>query len=286
MADNNWLDVKGYSNNWGFKTENSEKLIYRIINSQTVKDDIIIDFFSGSGTTAAVSHKLGKKWIGVEMGQHFDYITKYRLINVLGGDQSGISKEANYSFGGIFKYVVLESYEDTLNNLVLKQTDSQQAALEVNTKFKEGYMLNYMLDVETEGSLLTMEWFEDPFNNYLNITKNNETKPVKVDLIETFNYLIGLTVINYALPKDGFRVVTGVNRENERILVVWRDCKKHNGEALNQFLLKSKYNPLDGEFDRIYVNGDNNVENIKTGDERWKVVLIEEEFKKRMFDYQ
>lgn len=54
--------------------------------------------------------------------------------------------------------------------------------------------------------------------------------------------------------------------------------------VLNQFLEKSKYNPLDAEFDRIYVNGDNNVENLKTGDERWKVVLIEEEFGKRMFE--
>jgi adenine-specific DNA-methyltransferase len=53
---------------------------------------------------------------------------------------------------------------------------------------------------------------------------------------------------------------------------------------LNQFLEKSKYNPLDSEYDRIYVNGHNNVENLKTGDERWKVVLIEEEFGKRMFE--
>ncbi|MCC6550626.1 MAG: site-specific DNA-methyltransferase [Ignavibacteriaceae bacterium] len=267
-----------------------EDCIYGILN---YADGIILDYFAGSGTTAHAVINLNRndngkrKYILVEMGEYFDTVTKPRVQKVIYSkdwkDGKPVSREG---ISHCFKYMTLESYEDTLNNLVLKQTDSQQAALEVNTKFKEGYMLNYMLDFETEGSLLTMEWFEDPFNNYLNITKNNETKPVKVDLIETFNYLIGLTVINYALPKDGFRVVTGVNRENERILVVWRDCKKHNGEALNQFLLKSKYNPLDGEFDRIYVNGDNNVENIKTGDERWKVVLIEEEFKKRMFDYQ
>ena len=58
----------------------------------------------------------------------------------------------------------------------------------------------------------------------------------------------------------------------------------YNNEALNAFQSKSKYNPLDNEFDCIYVNGDNNVENLKMGEERWKVVLIEEEFKKRMFE--
>ena len=70
----------------------------------------------------------------------------------------------------------------------------------------------------------------------------------------------------------------------ENILVIWRDCTQHDNIALNNFLEKSKYNPLDTEYDRIFVNGDNNVENLKTGDEKWKVVLIEEEFKKRMFE--
>jgi adenine-specific DNA-methyltransferase len=183
-----------------------------------------------------------------------------------------------------FKYMRLESYEDTLNNLALKQTVTQQKALEMNPTFKEGYMLNYMLDVEAKESLLNLEWFVNPFNCYLNITKNNELQPTKVDLVETFNYLIGLVVESYAVPKEGYVVVTGKNLAGESILVVWRDCIQHNSTALNQFLEKSKYNPLDSEYDRIYVNGDNNVENLKTGDERWKVVLIEEEFGKRMFE--
>jgi adenine-specific DNA-methyltransferase len=181
-----------------------------------------------------------------------------------------------------FKYIRLESYEDTLNNLALKQTATQQKALEMNPTFKEGYMLNYMLDVEAKESLLNLERFVNPFNCYLNITKNNELQPTKVDLVETFNYLIGLVVENYAVPKEGYVVVTGKNLAGESILVVWRDCIQHNRSALNQFLEKSKYNPLDSEYDRIYVNGDNNVENLKTGDERWKVVLIEEEFGKEI----
>ena len=141
-----------------------------------------------------------------------------------------------------------------------------------------------MLDVETQDSLLNLEWFIDPFNCYLNITKNNEMKPTKVDLVETFNYLIGLVVENYAVPKDGYVVITGKNLAGEKILIVWRDCNKHDNQSLNEFLTKSKYNPLDSEFNRIYVNGDNNVENLKVGEERWKVILIEEEFHLRMFE--
>lgn len=284
MADNNWLDIKGYANNWGFRTENSEVLLRRVIESQTEEGEFVIDYFDGSGTSTAVAHKLGRKWIGIEMGQHFDYVTKVRMIKVIGGDKSGISKEVGYDFGGCFKYVKLENYEDTLNNLSLKPTETQQKAIELNPTFKEGYMLNYMLDVEAKDSLLNLEWFVNPFNCYLNITKNNELQPTKVDLIETFNYLIGLVVESYAVPKEGYVVVIGKNLAGERILVVWRDCNQHNSTSLNQFLEKSKYNPLDTEYDRIYVNGDNNVENLKIGDERWKVVLIEEEFGKRMFE--
>jgi adenine-specific DNA-methyltransferase len=255
------------------------------------KNELILDYFAGSGTTGHSVINLNRddngsrKYILVEMGTYFDTVTKPRIQKVI------YSKDWKYgkpvSREGIshcFKYIRLESYEDTLNNLALQQTEIQQQALVMNPAFKEGYMLNYMLDVEAKESLLNLKWFVNPFNCYLNITKNNELQPTKVDLVETFNYLIGLVVENYAVPKEGYMVVTGKNLAGDKILVLWRDCTQHNSTALNQFLEKSKYNPLDTEYDRIYVNGDNNVENLKTGDERWKVVLIEEEFGKRMFE--
>ncbi len=252
---------------------------------------LVLDYFSGSGTTGHAVINLNRidqgerKFILVEMGEYFENITKPRIQKVIySKDWSEGKPLSRQGISHCFKYMRLESYEDTLNNLALKQTETQQRALELNPTFKEGYMLNYMLDVEANDSLLNLEWFVNPFNCYLNITKNNELQPTKVDLVETFNYLIGLVVENYAVPKDGYVVVTGKNLAGESILVVWRDCTQHNSSALNQILEKSKYNPLDSEYDRIYVNGDNNVENLKTGDERWKVVLIEEEFGKRMFE--
>lgn len=268
------------------------ELIEGVFNVSNVRNrDIVLDYFSGSGTSGNAIISLNRsdsqkrKYILVEMGEYFDTVTKPRIQKVIYSkdwkDGKPISREG---ISHCFKYMRLESYEDTLNNLALKQTESQQQALDMNPIFREGYMLNYMLDVEAKDSLLNLEWFVNPFNCYLNITKNNELQPTKVELVETFNYLIGLVVENYAVPKEGYVVVTGKNLAGESILVVWRDCNQHNSTALNQFLEKSKYNPLDSEYDRIYVNGDNNVENLKTGDERWKVVLIEEEFGKRMFE--
>jgi adenine-specific DNA-methyltransferase len=255
------------------------------------KNGLVIDYFSGSGTTGHAVINMNRadngnrKYILVEMGEYFDTITKPRIQKVIYSENWKDGKPINCEgISNCFKYMRLESYEDTLNNLVLQQSETQQQVLELSQGFKEGFMLNYMLDVETQDSLLNLEWFENPFNCYLDITRNNEMQPTKVDLIETFNYLIGLIVESYAVPKEGYRVVTGKNLAGESILVVWRDCTMHNSIALNTFLEKSKYNPLDSEYDRIYVNGDNNVENLKLGDERWKVVLIEEEFKKRMFE--
>ncbi len=255
------------------------------------KNSTILDYFSGSGTTGHAIINLNRldqgnrKFILVEMGRYFDTVTKPRIQKVIYSkdwkDGKPVSREGISQF---FKYMRLESYEDTLNNLALKQNNTQLNVLEANPIFKEGYMLNYMLDVEAQDSLLNLDWFINPFECYLNITRNNELQPTKVDVVETFNYLIGLVVENYASPKDGYMVITGKNPDGDKVLVVWRDCTKHDNASLNTFLEKSRYNPLDSEYDRIYVNGDNNVENLKVSDERWKVILIEEEFKNRMFE--
>lgn len=267
------------------------KLLTLLLSASRHKSGYFFDYFAGSGTTGQAVINLNRlddgnrKYILVEMGEYFNSVTKPRIQKAIFSKDWKDGKPVNREgISHCFKYMRLESYEDTLNNLILKQTETQQKVLELSPDFKEGYMLNYMLDVETEGSLLNLEWFVNPFNCYLNVTLNNELVPNKIDLIETFNYLIGLVVESYAVPKEGYVVVTGKDLNGEKILVVWRDCTKHNSVALNTFLEKSKYNPLDNEYDRIYVNGDNNVENLKIGDERWKVVLIEEEFKKKMFE--
>ena len=128
ISDNNWIDVKGYANTTGFKTENSEALLYRIINHLPNQGEIVADFFAGSGTTQAVAQKLGRKWLGVEMGEHFNEVVLPRMKRVLGGQRSDISNKAGYKGGGIFKYYALEQYEETLKNA--RYADSEQLELD------------------------------------------------------------------------------------------------------------------------------------------------------------
>jgi len=121
LADTNWLDIKGYSNTTDFKTENSELLLKRIFSNINQEGNLVFDFFMGSSTTQAVAQKLGRKWLGVEMGEHFFTVVLPRMKKVIAGVQSGISKETDYKGGGFFKYYSLEQYEDTLQKVSYKE---------------------------------------------------------------------------------------------------------------------------------------------------------------------
>ena len=257
MADTNWLDIKGYANKWGFKTENSEGVLKRVIDSLSEKDDYIIDCFLGSGTTAAVALKLQRKFIGIDMGDHISKIAYPRLKYVLNGEKSGISNSCTYRGGGCFKYIRLEQYEDTLNNL------------EVNDGFgkpdNESYVLRYMLDTETRDSLINTKDFVRPFDYTIKTTRDNELVDTPVDLVDTFNYLIGLHVDSIHWHKDdNICVVEGTTHiEKEHALVIWRNQDVIKNDDLNDFFRKQDYSTLDREFDVIYVNGDNTLPNLK-----------------------
>jgi adenine-specific DNA-methyltransferase len=88
-----------------FDTPKPEKLIERVLNIATNPGDLVLDSFSGSGTTGAVSHKMGRKWIMVELGDHCYTHIQPRMQKVCDGtDQGGISKVVNWQGGGGFKY--------------------------------------------------------------------------------------------------------------------------------------------------------------------------------------
>lgn len=251
----------------------------------------VFDFFAGSGTTGHAVINLNRddngkrKYSLVEMGVYFDTVLKPRIMKVVYSkdwkDGKPVSREG---ISHMFKYMRLESYDDTLDNLVPVKTGGQQKALDLAHKdAQEEYRLKYMLDFETKGSLLNIDKFSDPFNYTINIRKDDELKPCKVDLVETFNYLIGLWVDKIDTIK-GFKVITGKLRTGEKTLVIWRNTKEKSNKDLDDFFLKQKYNTLDMEFDLIYVNGDNNLENLRVDENKWKVKLIEEEFMKKMFE--
>jgi adenine-specific DNA-methyltransferase len=114
-------------------------------------------------------------------------------------------------------------------------------------------------------------------------TTVGDARRVKIDLVETFNYLIGLRVKTVDHIR-GVRVITGENPQGEKVLILWRNTKEMDAEKLNEWFRRQGYNTRDQEFDIIYVNGDNHLENLRREDHTWKVRLIEEEFLKRMFE--
>jgi len=90
-----------------FDTPKPERLIHRILYIATNKDDLVLDSFLGSGTTAAVAHKMGRRYIGVEMGEHAKTHCAERLKKVIDGEQGGISKTVDWNGGGGFRFFTL-----------------------------------------------------------------------------------------------------------------------------------------------------------------------------------
>lgn len=256
------------------------------------KESIVLDYFAGSGTTAQSVFMLNKEdggnrhFILCEMGGYFDSVTRPRIEKNIYSDNwrdgKPVSREG---VSTCFKYIRLEQYEDVLNNLIINETSDVFSSGE-DKSFKESYMLGYILDTETKGSLFNLEWFVNPFAMTLKTTKNNELVETKVDMVETFNFLIGLNIETIHWHQDdAICVVEGTtHRDNEKTLVIWRDCTRVDNDQLNRFFEKMDYSTLAHDFDVIYVNGDNKLPNLRRDNDRWKVVLIEEEFQKRMFE--
>ena len=262
----------------------------RVLKAQ--KDECVIDYFAGSGTTghAVISlnrqDKGNRKYILVEVNNYFDSATRTRIEKVIySPDWKDGKPVSRQGISQCFKYMRLEQYEDTLNNLKIKEQQTT-AQFDEDSGFKESYMLEYMLDVETRDSLLNLKMFENPFAMTLKTTKDNELVETEVDMVETFNYLIGLNVETEDWYRDeNICVVQGhTHRDDLHTLVIWRNCKKIDNEQLNQFFDRMDFRTRDSEFDLIYVNGDNLLPNLRRDEDNWKVVLIEEEFTKRMFE--
>lgn len=278
-----------------FTYPKSVYLVKDCISAISNEGDVVMDIFAGSGTTGhsilmlnreAKAYQKLRKCILVEMGLYFNTATKPRIEKVIYSEDWKDGKPiSRKGISQCFKYIRLEQYEDTLNNLQPKNQRLDFDNENGKGDFEETYFLRYMLDTETKGDLFNLEWFKNPFAMSIKTTKDNELVDTHVDMVETFNYLIGLNVETLRYPKDGYCVVEGTTHiGNERTLVIWRNCNKVSNEDLNEFFRKQAYCTTDSEFDKIYVNGDNTLPNIKTDGEHWKVVLIEEEFKKRMFE--
>ena len=314
-------------------------LISRMVQLGTHElNHTILDYFAGSGTTGHAVINLNRedggkrKFILVEMADYFDTVLVPRLKKVTftpewkdGKPKRLATQEEAKRSPRILKVIRLESYEDALNNLEVKRTKEQENTLfsseaQGSGGLKEQYILNYMLDVETRGSqsLLNLDAFSNPLSYQLKVKRpgSDESQLVSVDLIETFNWLIGLTVahvaaqqtFNASFERDSegrlllserlrqessgtwwLRTVEGTAPDGRKTLVIWRnltgDFEKDN-LVLDEWFTKQGYSSKDSEFDLIYVNGTNNLENLRLPDATWKVRLIEEDFHRLMFEME
>lgn len=295
------------------------KSIFTVMDNVSIGTDgtdMVLDFFAGSATTGHAVIELNRtiedssrKYILVEMGEYFNTVTLPRMKKVIySADwKGGKPQNRNTGVSHIMKYIALESYEDALSNIEL--SDDMHRLISF---FGDDYILRYMFDAEAKDSTLSVDEFNAPFAYSLKINENNETKEKLVDLCETFNYLLGLSVIRQTvvahfqaiidpmgeyenavqLSRDdngeyGFRQIEGRLPDGRRALVIWRTVTKDllkSNAALDAYFEKHRINPADREFDVIFVNGDNNLENLRLDDENWKVQRIEPIFKAKMFE--
>lgn len=294
------------------------KSLYTVIDSLRVSgikaNSLVLDYFAGSATTGHATITLNRKngwhikYILIEMGEYFDTVTKPRILKSIYADSWNNGKPSNRCTGvsQIVKYMRLESYEDTLNNIRLH---SNRRVI----PFGDEYLVRYMLNNESRESMMNLSHFQNPFDCKMHVTEKNEHHLRTIDIVETFNYLIGLSVdsksdihIFSAIPASDpryegasdlapdtngefkFQQLIGTLPDGRRALIIWRsitaDIIKSN-TALDAYFKKLRIsNFSDCAFDVIFVNGDNNLDNMRLDDETWEVILIETEFLKRMWE--
>lgn len=309
------------------------------IGGGSARNAIVLDYFAGSATTGHAVINLNRddsgsrRYLLLEAERYFDTATRPRIKKVVySSDWKDGKPVSRDGLSHAFKYLRLESYEDALNNLALRPSPDLRAAGE---SFRRDYMLKYWLDFETKGSpsLLNIQTFDDPTDYRLNIKTpgTDEYTERAVDLVETFNWLIGLHVEHLdrwrgfdakfkrepdpELPKDettrlildgkltesdagkwrfrkveGYTLTTpGDDTSREKTLVIWRVLTGNLEEdnlMLDEWFRKYRLSTQDSEFDVIYVNGSNNLPNLRQEGESWKVRLLEEAFHQAMWDVE
>lgn len=228
------------------------------------KSETVLDFFAGSGTTGHAVLNLNRrdggrrKFILVEQERYFDTVLLPRLKKVLFSDRwrDGKPEADGQGMSGLLMYHRLEQYEDTLNNLELVRAE---AGAQAQMEFGDEYLLRYMLAFETEGSapLMNPERFSRPLDYRLRVFEGDAQVERCVDLLWTFNYLLGLKVLRLQRFMNGdteYRAVVG-ERGGKRVAVIWR-----NAQADEAWLQRDKafvegtVLPVLGAVERVYIN--------------------------------
>ncbi len=152
-----WQDIKttgAIADEGGVKLSNGkkpEKILYRLIKMITNEGDIVLDYHLGSGTTAAVSHKMKRQFIGIEQLDYGENDSVIRLKNVIKGDDTGISpcEDVNWQGGGSFIYIELKKYNQNFIEQIEEAKDSK-AILKVWEQMKTKSFLNYNVAIKKQ----------------------------------------------------------------------------------------------------------------------------------------
>ncbi len=298
-----WNDTKYSANSWGSVILNNmlpgnqftyPKSIFTVrdcldaaLNNENSGN--VLDYFAGSGTTGHAVINLNRedagerKYILVEVGDHFDTVLLPRIKKVVYSpdwkDGKPVSRNGS---GQFFKYLRLESYEDTLDSLELTPPSSpQQDLLAQNPALREDYQLRYALGEETSGSAsLSGKSFTNPFAYTLSVVRDGARTEAPVDLPETFNFLIGLRVATRQTVEQVL-TITGADPQGRRCLILWRNQEEMDNAALDAWFThqRQRFGPLDV----IYVNGDHTLNALKQANESWSASTIEPVFRELMF---
>ncbi|GAA8147715.1 site-specific DNA-methyltransferase [Helicobacter pylori] len=122
-----------------FKGQKPEALISRILEVSTNENDLVLDFFAGSGTTCAVAHKMKRRYIGIEQMDYIETITKERLKKVIEGEQGGISKKCDFKGGGSFVYAELKEVNLEVKRQILN-AKSKSECLKIFNDLNERFL--------------------------------------------------------------------------------------------------------------------------------------------------
>ena len=152
QVSNIWTDVRweGIANEGSVelkKGKKPEKLLKRIIEISTQENDIVLDFFAGSGTTAAVAMKMNRQFIAIEQMDYIETITKERLKNVIEGEQGGVSRALDWQGDGEFVYFELKKHNELFKEKIVKAKNKKEM-LEIFKEIDKNAFLNYKVDMK------------------------------------------------------------------------------------------------------------------------------------------
>lgn len=138
-------EMTNLSNRDAFSYAKPERLIKDILQISTIENDIVLDFFMGSGTTAAVAHKMNRQYIGIEQMDYIETVSVERLKKVIDGEQGGISKDVNWTGGDSFVYCELKNDAQDFKNTVLEAREPETLS-QLFEQAKKSSFLSYRVD--------------------------------------------------------------------------------------------------------------------------------------------